>query len=722
MQITQCIASKQGLYNNTVLNLDNSVTVIYGANDSGKTLLALAMIDLIWGSFSSRSLLPYETWKKLNISVVVKIMDKSYRFTKNNKFIFSLAHADNNNQSEIFSYKNEKGKNFNPHQISKTLPEFNSWPLYNYLSELNADILDNTSFIHSPINIEAKNYLNKKILQKIILQDKSDFYKIYSLFQKKSDEQKTSGQFDNVLINKILSTENKIKETKKEIQLLELEESKNNKVRKEQYYNGKEIKKIKKEIAKLTEQKKIALAAKNNINSLLKLKKQVTDLKIEIENDKEIRFKIKNKLNNLKQIFPNFNNFAKLKKNILDIIQKSYSSVRDINDKINQFYINIEYNRKKLQKSVILLIIISITPFIVQNSTDKIPIPFNIQTFISSGIFILCLLLICIKLITFIFKNKKKSLTWLKKEKNERESNLYKILQENMIPFDRSIISEVYEFLLQYFEEYSSFQEQNDEVDEIRNTLKGEEYFKLKKEELKGSISHVKATTNNLKKEILKLDNKQYSNIEEFPIEDVMTRIDRNLEKKRNDLNDLKEVIDQIPIQNPIQEDGKLFPKNLRDTLRQTKSELDDLQDLKYAIDIIQQSLEDATIQREKNQLISFAKKISKNFNHLTDNNYLLKLNQEDYLELIKTGNCSKVSNPALSHLFNLALKISLTDFLIEANYVPPLIIDEPAIFMDKNRLANFINLIKEYSKKRQIIILTHDLYSYKNLGKHINL
>jgi len=59
-------------------------------------------------------------------------------------------------------------------------------------------------------------------------------------------------------------------------------------------------------------------------------------------------------------------------------------------------------------------------------------------------------------------------------------------------------------------------------------------------------------------------------------------------------------------------------------------------------------------------------------------------------------------------HFIMLSLKLSLTDFLAEAGLSAPLILDDPFLFMDDEKIDNLRELVLDASEKRQVIIFTH--------------
>ncbi len=50
LRIKRCVASMPGLFNNRTLEFNEGLTIVYGRNGSGKSVLARAIIELVWGA------------------------------------------------------------------------------------------------------------------------------------------------------------------------------------------------------------------------------------------------------------------------------------------------------------------------------------------------------------------------------------------------------------------------------------------------------------------------------------------------------------------------------------------------------------------------------------------------------------------------------------------------------------------------------------------------
>ena len=105
----------------------------------------------------------------------------------------------------------------------------------------------------------------------------------------------------------------------------------------------------------------------------------------------------------------------------------------------------------------------------------------------------------------------------------------------------------------------------------------------------------------------------------------------------------------------------------------------------------------------------------------MTENQHLYEIDEEIIFDVITKNKIPQEFNPTMVHALLLSIKFSLSDFLKNSRFNLPLIIDDPFQYMDQERIERFKNLIIDISKKRQILIFTHE-NGKNNWGKYIEL
>ncbi|HPO46490.1 MAG TPA: hypothetical protein PK875_11920, partial [Spirochaetota bacterium] len=117
---------------------------------------------------------------------------------------------------------------------------------------------------------------------------------------------------------------------------------------------------------------------------------------------------------------------------------------------------------------------------------------------------------------------------------------------------------------------------------------------------------------------------------------------------------------------------------------------------------------EEVIVRREASQVARLAREARDRFNAITENRHITEIDEDTLARFIKGGGRLDGLNPTTAHLLLLAVKITMSDFILESGGIPPpLIVDDPFIFMDDRRGENLERLLFEAAAKRQIIVFT---------------
>jgi len=108
-------------------------------------------------------------------------------------------------------------------------------------------------------------------------------------------------------------------------------------------------------------------------------------------------------------------------------------------------------------------------------------------------------------------------------------------------------------------------------------------------------------------------------------------------------------------------------------------------------------------------------------FNFLTGSQYISQIDKDLIRNIITGSTAAGDLNPIMAHVLLLTIKISLTDFFTDNNINLPLIIDDPFLLMDDDRINRFRELITDVSGKRQVILFTHHK-DKKDWGNYLEL
>ena len=139
------------------------------------------------------------------------------------------------------------------------------------------------------------------------------------------------------------------------------------------------------------------------------------------------------------------------------------------------------------------------------------------------------------------------------------------------------------------------------------------------------------------------------------------------------------------------------------------------------SMQFITRKLTRAVERSEEKQLRKLLDGTLEKFNHLTGNQYITKIDDAVVLQMVTRNRVSEDITPPVIHALLMSLKFSLSDFIISGSTTIPLLIDEPFQFMDDERCNRFRDLVSYISKKRQVIIFTHQS-DKRNWGNFIEL
>lgn len=696
------------------------MTIIYGRNDSGKSLLARAILDVLWGAVSGKTLLDKQIWDSLYIEISLTNSRRRYRFTKSGERHFSIKKFERDKEVELFN--NEKPEIGYKNAALDVLlgaaddgdPVARSYPI------MDLDSAITLSFLPPPVDLNREEILKYDSFRHLFLDDKSRFYSMNNQIMEVFDHERFNHRFNNLIFNEILKSEGQIRELEKDIQIIDIQNSKFEKLKRERQLIDDEINELGDELSKLRNRKTIMINVLKNLKRREVILHNVDTIKNEIDSANEKAEQTATLKKELEESYPQFRNFNEAKRQNLKKIHRCYREIRDKNEKIDHFESRIQSRRKKFKNLIISIFISSAIAILFLANNILITISRSKQFILIIGLLALSALSIMILIVVYMLSKRSREFDKLRGEKAGIEENLKKILLENNVTLSDLKLESLYGFLLQYFEEFGEFTEKQLELFRMRDQMEDTSYIKKLKQDL--------YELEREKKEIDKVINSDLQSIDEDSIERDQARINSIIittnneikmlkEKIKNKKNVLLQVLEEVQ-QHIDNHEGRLHlieKKNkLHDNLRRLNSHTDSMN---YILKIFSEAIE----RREGKQLQQLIDTTIENFNFLTNNQYIASIDKDTVKDLIKGNTIIEKFNPATMHLLFLSVKIAITYFLIDSRTNFPLIIDEPFIFMDDIRAEKLRTILQEISKFRQVIIFTHNS-SYRDWGGYIEL
>jgi DNA repair exonuclease SbcCD ATPase subunit len=730
MQLLECIVSKPGLFNTIKLKFDSGLNLVYGRNESGKTMIAKAIMDTLWGEFSGYFSLNGNAWDSLYFEVLFKNSTGRYRFIKNKKELFTVNFANTgeaafSRESEILKRNSGKIQNDDEAWYVKLYESTNDRETTRLFNKVDIHTFMDISYLPEPINISSNGKSGSNIIQKFLVNDNSNFYTLYENISDAFRNDSPAGSLSNSIFNEILKKESEIKKINKKLQIFDIQSTKSDRVNKEKARLQKEIKNLNEELGKVRSDKTKLLNVQNNLKRMSDIDAVINEKNSEKQTEHAKTESILKLEDYIKNRYPQFHNFEDKNIKNLKIIQETYREVRDVHEEIENFYL-IRTEKKNKFKNIILIINISsicVLSALLGISNNALPFQFlnEYKIHYIIGLLTLSISSSLVFLLYFILTSRSNDLKRIMKKKSEVEKKLEDILQKNNITLNEYKLEAIYEYLVKYFEEYGEYSISQTELQNIKESLKADEYTKAVDEE----ICKLENEQNIIKQEI---DNDLKSLNERVLVEINTDKINKLIQGKNYKIKDIKEsiahnknIMSQIEKEISSTESHTAELKGYNDEKANIQESLSRLNNYKISISYIMNILKEAIGSRENKQIIQLAKVTGSNFHFLTDNQYTGSVNEEIIIKTIKGEMPFVKFNPSIIHLLLLSIKLAVTDNFDDLEINLPLIIDEPFQQMDDQRIERFKKLLDDISLKRQVIVFTRS-DNYKDWGSYIEL
>ncbi|MFW5771297.1 MAG: ATP-binding protein, partial [Spirochaetota bacterium] len=427
-------------------------------------------------------------------------------------------------------------------------------------------------------------------------------------------------------------------------------------------------------------------------------------IKAGIDQEKEIAAREKE----LHGSYPQFRNFNQTKKNNIKHMQDRYREIRTINEKIeNELFKRESRGRHvgRVLSGINLLILSAVVWLFIQTSMTLS----RDEKMIIIGSMIIVQLLSYISHTIYRYRLFHSSVLYkLEQEKNDLEQKLENILRANDIDMKNIDLEEIYEFLLQYFEEYGEFNEKQLDLYMLKKTH-SEQYINSKLEEKKEALE---ADLQSLSGTIHEMAN--MAGIDAKILDDeesLLTMMDETIEKidaLTSELNAKQKIADSISLNLQNSPDTSNEQKHLEQQLDEYGEMLDTLtrkqKHMEYLLDLFDESIQHR-MQTQMKQLVHTTASI---FSELTGSSYSQPIDMKTIVNVMEKKHTGSTSNASFSHLLQLAIKCALHDFLVDSGVSIPLILDDPLVFIDEDKIDAFRKIVEKTAQSRQVVIFTH--------------
>ncbi len=716
MQFIKCMVYRHGLFDNRVIDFSDRLTIIYGKNGSGKSLLAKSMVDVLWGKFSDRKLLGDDVWNSLYLDLFFSLSDNGYyRICNTSDKNYRLQYIQNNEEKIIYS--ESKSENLEGNRVHNYFDDdFESRMFQEFLGRIDCASFIGSSFVPSSSDIAKDSFVDLSVLKRIILDENTGFYNQYLSMNSAFERGVIS---EGGLPPEVSRFEEKKRDLEKKIQIMDISGSRHDKLRREKNTIQCEVDELNSSLNSLNSQKEILNKIIENLHKVEELKEEFEDIKDEIQNEQQKIKSMTDMKTELDTMFPQFREIDISDSTNLDILQEVFNDIRNLNEKIDNFYFRRELNAGRLKRMAIAVTVGALSALgalLIKNGFN-----FFKDLYLLIGVTALACVAYAAIAAGILINRRDKELLKLEEEKKQFKERITALMEKSKVMLEDYKLTEIYELLLQYFEDYVNYTERKKDLAMIKSSLKEEEYMvriqkkldELKKEEeiIKDEI-HTSIDTLNIVDDIENETSK---------IEDLIRNIGTELAIIKEKIETKERILQQIDNEF-LQASGSSGAMN---ALIEEKNGIDRILKKwkvnRNSMEFITRMLTRAVDRSEEKQLRKLLDGTLDKFNHLTGNQYITKIDDAAVLQLITENRVSDDMTPPVIHAMLLSLKLSLSDFIINGNTSIPLLIDEPFQFMDDERCNRFRDLVSYVSNKRQVIIFTHQS-DKRNWGNFVEL
>jgi len=702
LRFTQCIAAKTGVLENKIINFDNPITIIYGGNESGKSLFAKAMIDSAFAIQKENRILSEDMWSNLYVNMTLAGENEKMTIIRNGSSLITFADVSSGTGKEVYAGETDITRFSDKIKSQQNLSDS---MICRLITTITPQIFIDASFISSPFESFLEPYYSYDNINKIVSFSEDKFIDIHSKLKRSIYSDQISTRINNSFLSNIFYHENEIQKIKKELQIFDVHFSKIDKLSQELSEIKNRNQSIENELIEIESRTAFLHKSQEALANVFIIESKLNGLKNFVASEESKVSSIEAKKQKLNDRFSKFINLSETQRNNLNNIQLAYKYAIDAKDSLIKRLKTIGILKNLCYAATASFFCASLAfPLAVHffhqyfeqiKTLHKILIP-------SSGLFISILSIAILK-----FRLKKDISIKLF---NQRVAELKEILSKSDIPVSSEHFEDMFEFLLQYFEEYSEFLENENEIEDIENSLFPEEKINSVRQEildleknrtaLLKSLESINGERNSKNTAI----NKQIEgNAEKVSV--LKDELERNIEILKR-MNDELQARGKESSQSESLNQRKLFHEQKLKSLKSSHR----------SASFILTNMTQARAEFENRAFSQISEDTFSIFSEITTSN---SINKQDTDMLIK-GDISSIKNTSLRYSALLSFKLAMGRSMKNSNISLPLIIDEPASYLDKGKIDKFFSILSEFSSERQIIILTCDDKLFSGIGQTV--
>ncbi len=693
VRFVTCIAHRRGLFENRVMEFGRGLNVVYGGNGSGKSLLVRAMIDAVWGVPSGQPLLGDEAWDSLFIDIGF-FLERGGRYRSFNigDGSFRVEHERDGVVTPVFDARGGHG-------AGESVPgdDYRA-----FMEAMDRNALVHSSFIPSAADVGAVPLMDYGAVRGLLMEDASGMFRTHlNLRGTFSDgeprDEETPGE--------VLRFQEKMRDLEKKIQIMDISGARHDKLRRERETIRREMDDLNCSIASLKSQKDILVKIIENLNRVEGLKKEFDAITDEIQSEQRKIESMAEMKTEIDTLYPQFSDIDIEDGTTLDRLQEVFNGIRNHNQKIDDYHLRRDSRIRRATRAAVAAGacgVAGVTAVMARNAFDP-----SRDVILWGGIALVLLLAAASLVIYRALVKRDRELAILEEEKGRYKARITALMEKSRLELEDYKLTEIYELLLQYFEDYVNYTERKKDLDRIRSSLKEEEYMVRIQNKLDALKREEAIITREIHTSIDTLDIVDDIENETSRIGELMRNIDTEVAILKEKVETKDRILDRIEgeIQRASGAEGSVGGimeemDGIERILRKWKVN-------RKSLEFIDGVLDEAVRRTEERQTARLVEGALERFGHLTGDRYRERIGHDEVRAVLCGGATPAECTPPLAHALVLSLKLALSDF-IDGEDAAPLLIDEPFQFMDDERCGRLRDLVARAALKRQVIIFTH--------------
>lgn len=512
----------------------------------------------------------------------------------------------------------------------------------------------------------------------------------------------------------VAGKEKEINELKKQRELLELKKRKKDKLAKELSTSDRELGKLKRKRESYESYRDTLAELVALMQEESKLSSKIVSLKKDIIEIRETDEKREALEKDIAQRFPQFTKGMIEMLPDLDRLQCEFNSIRDINEEIEKFDSD---KKRKISLSLngitgaLLFAFISMMFILIKS------IPLGTATGILLGTLSSILVLSSAATGYYLHIMLKKSYPdELLERKKAIETGLLEVFTSENFPYRNFDTGELYEYLFQYFEDFLSFRELQNELSVLKKGADSRSTLEEREEKLENLTERKEIIRKEIETKLDTLDVNIHPAPERNNIKDLINEIDEIITEIQQEEKHKGSIAKKIEDETFQYKPGEKIRETIDDAITVINADIDRLKKEIKDINFMQKVYDETSDEWFSGKLSILSRRCSDIYARMaSEAKKDVKLN-DSVIDLVMRGRSGDFSPEEIAAL-GISMKLALAEILFSrASY--PLILCEPFTFFKPEIADKLKKILLELPEKRQVVIITSK--SEKNLAGNI--